>query len=283
MSERGADEDVKAFLDRARHGDRQALDQLLSRFVQPVYRFGMQMCRDEEDAKEVLQDTLLAAARTVGNFRGDASVSTWLYTIARSFCIKRRRRSKHAPSEIVSLDAAGEDRPSSTVSDAAKGPEEVASDSQLGRALAAAIDSLEPAQKEVLLLRDVEGLTAPEVAEVLGLGVEAVKSRLHRARVAVREKLTAYVEEGPLPAAGPGCVDIVSLYSKHLEGDVDAATCARMEEHLASCPRCSSACTSLRETLALCKTSGPRVPPHVQAAVREAVKGILSLPGRPSP
>ncbi len=283
MAERTDDKDVQAFLEAARHGDRQALDQLLSHFVQPVYRFGMQMCRDEEDAKEVLQDTLLAAARTVGNFRGDASVSTWLYTIARSFCIKRRRRSKHAPTDVVSLDAATEIRPGVAVSDTRRQPDEVASDTQLGRALAAAIESLEPSQKEVLLLRDVEGLTAPEVAKVLGIGVEAVKSRLHRARVAVREKLAAYVEEGPAPAAGPDCVDIVSLYSKHLEGDVDADTCARMERHLAECPRCSSACSSLRETLALCRTSGPRVPPHVQQAVRDALKGILSLPGRPSP
>ena len=70
----------------------------------------MRMCRAEEDAKDVLQETLLAAARTLPDFRGASSVSTWLYTIARSFCIKQRRRSKFAPEAVESLDA-GAPRP----------------------------------------------------------------------------------------------------------------------------------------------------------------------------
>src|SRR5512132_2045311 len=94
-----------ALLDRARAGDRDALDTLLDRHQRRVYRFGLKMCRDPEDAKDVLQETLLAVARGVKDFRGASSVSTWLYTIARSFCIKKRRRSKFAPSEEASLDA----------------------------------------------------------------------------------------------------------------------------------------------------------------------------------
>src|SRR6187397_3584686 len=85
-------------------GDRQALEALLERHQAQVYRFGMKMCRDPEDAADVLQDTLLAMARTVRDFRGASSLSTWLYTIARSFCIKRRRRSKFAPEEARSLE-----------------------------------------------------------------------------------------------------------------------------------------------------------------------------------
>jgi RNA polymerase sigma-70 factor (ECF subfamily) len=282
MTEQSRDPEVQAFLEAARHGDRQALDQLLTRFVQPVYRFGMQMCRDEEDAKDVLQDTLFAAARTVGNFRGDASVSTWLYTIARSFCIKRRRKGKHAPTEMLSLDPGTASARSLEGSD--RRPDDAAADTELGRALNAAIDSLEPGYKEVLLLRDVEGLTAPEVAEVLGLGVEAVKSRLHRARLVIREKLAAHAGATDDTPAAPGCVDVVTLYSKYLEGDVDASTCETMEKHLASCPRCSSACDSLRATLRMCKASGPEVPRHVQDAVRAAVKGLLTLPeAKPGP
>src|SRR5215470_15526196 len=80
----------------ARAGDAAALEELLERHQAQVYRFGMKMCRDPEDAKDVLQDTLLAMARNVRDFRGASSLSTWLYTIARSFCIKKRRRSKLA-------------------------------------------------------------------------------------------------------------------------------------------------------------------------------------------
>lgn len=81
----------------AQRGDRLAMGRLLERHQAKVYRFGMRMCRGEDDAKDVLQETLLAAARTLPDFRGASSLSTWLYTIARSFCIKQRRRSKFAP------------------------------------------------------------------------------------------------------------------------------------------------------------------------------------------
>src|SRR5512145_119983 len=89
----------------AQGGDPKALGELIERHQRRVYRFGLKMCRDPEDAKDVLQETLIAAARTIRDFRGASSVSTWLYTIARSFCIKRRRRSKFAPEHEESLDA----------------------------------------------------------------------------------------------------------------------------------------------------------------------------------
>lgn len=274
------DEDtVRKTVDAARHGDKRALELLLGRYLDPVYRFGMKMCRDTEDAREVLQDTMLAAARTIGDFRGDASVSTWLYTIARSFCIKRRRRGKHAPKELVSLDhehVSGRD-----LVDPARRPDDEAADSELARALSAAIDALEPSYREVLVLRDVEGLSAPEVARVLGLGVEAVKSRLHRARVAVREAMTPALSD----IAPTTCPDVVTLFSRKLEGDIDAPTCAEMEQHLAGCPHCTAACDALKQTLAACRNAGPSVPPEVQDEVRAALNRFLTLPGagRPAP
>src|SRR5678816_3525812 len=98
------DETDQVLLDRARSGDAVALEQLLERHQAQVYRFGMKMCRDPKDAKDVMQDTLLSMARGVRDFRGASSISTWLYTIARSFCIKKRRRSKFAPDDERSLD-----------------------------------------------------------------------------------------------------------------------------------------------------------------------------------
>src|SRR5512147_1714986 len=95
-------EDDQLLLDRARAGQSDALEQLLERHQSQVYRFGMKMCRDPEDAKDVLQDTLLSVARNVRDFRGSSSVSTWLYTIARSFCVKKRRKRKFAPKEAAS-------------------------------------------------------------------------------------------------------------------------------------------------------------------------------------
>jgi RNA polymerase sigma-70 factor (ECF subfamily) len=134
--------------------------------------------------------------------------------------------------------------------------------------------------REVLVLRDVEGLTAPEVAEVMGLSVEAVKSRLHRARVAVREAVAPVLgvpgaEEAP---AGVSCPDILQLFSRHIEGEISASVCADMERHLEGCPACRSRCDSLQTTLALCKnTSLPEVPKTVQASVRTALRKLIAL------
>src|SRR5512139_618530 len=196
-----------ALLDQARTGDRRALEDLIGRHQRRVYRFGLKMCRDPEDAKDVLQETLLAAARTVKDFRGASSVSTWLYTIARSFCIKKRRRSKFAPEQEESLDAREPGTEARQVSDPSRGPEDELAGRQVEAALERAISDLDPMYREVLVLRDVEGLTAPEVAEVMGLTVEAVKSRLHRARVAVREAVAPLLgapEGAPAPSAAAG-------------------------------------------------------------------------------
>src|SRR6187455_3205337 len=176
----------------------------------------MKMCRDPEDAADVLQDTLLAMARGVRDFRGASSLSTWLYTIARSFCIKKRRRAKFAPEDERSLDAdgAGEAKP---LAAPGAGPDDALATKRVERALEQAIASLDPMYREVLLLRDVEGLTAPEVAEVLGVTTQAVKSRLHRARLSVRARVAPLLGiETDLPAAAGTCPDVLTMFSQHL-------------------------------------------------------------------
>lgn len=261
-----------ALLSAFRSGDRKALETLLERHAPAVHRFGAKMCRDPEDAKDVVQDTLLAAARGLREFRGGAALSTWLFTIARSFCIKKRRRRVGAPDEHHSLDELDEGRAGAPAAHEAL-PDEAAGNREIGAALDAAIGELEPMYREVLLLRDVEGLTAPEVGQVLGIGVDAVKSRLHRARVAVRDQLAPLLtpSEPPSPA---GCPDLVPVLSRYLEGDIGPEQCAAMERHVAQCPRCKARCDSLRSTLALCRRSAQSgtVPPEVQVAVRNALR-----------
>src|SRR6187549_2635526 len=159
------DDDLQ-LLERARAGQQDALEQLLERHQSQVYRFGMKMCRDPEDAKDVLQETLLSVARNVRDFRGGSSISTWLYTIARSFCIKKRRKSKFAPEDERSLETAAPADAGKLAARTAT-PDEALASKQVERALEQAIAELEPMYREVLLLRDAEGLTAAEAAEVL--------------------------------------------------------------------------------------------------------------------
>jgi RNA polymerase sigma-70 factor (ECF subfamily) len=146
-------------------------------------------------------------------------------------------------------------------------------------ALRAAIASLEPMYRETLVLRDVEGLPAAEVAEIMGVSVEAVMSRLHRARLAVRERIAPLLgvpETTPAPAAAPACPDVVALLSRKLEGEISGEICAELEEHVRACDACRGRCESLKSTLALCSRAGEDpVPPHVERSVRESLRKLL--------
>jgi RNA polymerase sigma-70 factor (ECF subfamily) len=263
-------------LTAARQGDAAALETLLVRYQPHLYRFGLRMCGNVEDAGDVAQESLISMARSLRDFRGDSSVSSWLYTIARRFCIKKRRRSKFAPSREDSLDASA--TAAEGLADPAPSPEQTASNRELATILTRAIDALDPSQREVLVLRDVEGLSAPEVARILGIRVEAVKSRLHRARVAVREELAPVFGRPAIGSPrGAMCPDVLTLFSQHLEGDIDPRVCATMEAHLAQCSHCRHACESLKRTLAVCRqlpTSD--VPEPIAASIKAAIHRFLN-------
>jgi RNA polymerase sigma-70 factor (ECF subfamily) len=144
--------------------------------------------------------------------------------------------------------------------------------------LDAAISALEPMYREVLLLRDVEGLTAPEVAEVLGIRVDAVKSRLHRARLAVRERVAPALgvpPDSPEARKRRGCPDVLGVFERHLEGDLAPDDCARMEQHLAGCETCRGACSALRQQLSLCRSTPAQVPDSVKHSVQRAIRDLL--------
>lgn len=261
--------DDAELLAAARVGVAGALEALVERYQEPVYRFGLRMCGNPHDAEEIAQETLLAMARGVGDFRGDAAVTTWLYTIARSFCGKQRRRRKDAPAVTESLETAA------VAVDPGARPDEAAARQQLGAALERAIGALDPMYREVLVLRDAEGLTAPEVAAVLGIGVDAVKSRLHRARLSVRKELAPLLHAPE--EVDPACPDVLSALSQEVEGELSRERCAELERHVEGCARCRGRCDSLKQTLALCRTAPTApVPAAVQAAVRTAIRAFIA-------
>lgn len=264
----------RELVEAARGGDARALEQLLEQVSPVVMRFGMRMCGRPEDAEDVLQDTLMLVVRSLPDFRGASSLSTWLYSLARSACSRKRRKSKYAPAFMASLHQP-EGREATDRPDEARPADEALAERQVGEVLERAIAQLDPKYREVLVLRDVEGLTAPEVAEVLGMRLPAVKTRLHRARVLVRKAVVPWLGEGA--AAGrPDCPDVVSLWSRHMEGDISPDTCAEMERHLASCPACQGACDSLKRTLAMCRTlPTAEVPAEMRRSLRAAVGRAL--------
>ena len=257
-----------ALLAAARAGDRAALEALLERYQNRVFSFGLRMCGDAEDAKDVLQDTLLAAARAMPRFRGDASLSTWLYTIARRFCAKQRRR--FAPEAHRSNDPAALDQIPASTPD----PEVRTRQLETRRALARSLASIDPGMREVLILRDIEGLTAPEVAAITGLSVPAVKSRLHRARAALGARVASALGRA-MPARAPQCPDVLAALSKQIEGDLTPQLCDRLAQHVDGCAACRERCDQLKASLAACRSGESPVPEPIRAAVRDAVRTAL--------
>ncbi len=262
------DRDDADLISAARDGDRAAIDELLARYEPTIYRFGLRMCGNEDAAREVLQETLLAAFRYLPGFRGDAALSTWLYQIARSFCIKERRGDR--PTQSID-DAAGAQLP-----DPAPQPDAQLHAREIGAALSRAIAVLPPEQREVLILRDVEGLSAEEAAAVVGIEVGALKSRLHRARMALRGELATAL--GDSPDVEP-CPELAQELTAYAGAEIDQATCVQIEKHLATCPRCAGACDALKRTVSLCRRiPGDAVPAPVRAAVRGAILAAIAAP-----
>lgn len=176
-----------------------AFDQLYRDHVDRIFRFAQRLCGQAEDAKDLVQDTFLNAYRGLDRFRGDAQLSTWLYTIASRACLRMRRRRKGEPERELSLDefiptSEGEFR----LQIPAQGltPQEALENKELRGALDQAIQRLPKKYRLVLVLRDMEGLSAKEVGSVMGLNERAVKSRLHRARLFVRKELSAQGLDG---------------------------------------------------------------------------------------
>ncbi|MEP6859372.1 MAG: sigma-70 family RNA polymerase sigma factor [Deltaproteobacteria bacterium] len=262
-----ADQPDAELIAAARAGNREALDELLERYEPQIYRFGLRMCGDEESAREVLQETLLAAFRHLPGFRGDAALSTWLYQIARSFCIKERR-GQHP---TRSLDDAG----APELVDPTPQPDARMHAREIGEALSRVIAALPAEQREVLVLRDVEGLSAEQAADVIGIEVGALKSRLHRARMALRTELAGTL--GANADAEP-CPELAQELTAYAGAEIDQATCVQIENHLATCARCAGACDALKRTVSLCRRlPGDVVPAAVRAAVRDAIVAAIAM------
>jgi len=185
----------------SKDGDPAALDALVREHQGRVYAFAMRMCRNVEDAKDILQETFLGMVRSIREFRQESKFTTWLYRIASNACLKKHRRGVFdpTPEQELSLDELMP-RPDSEgrrpqIADWSEDAERALLTGELTGRMETAIDKLPREYKIVLLLRDVEGFSAEETAEMLKISVPAVKSRLHRARVFVRKELADYFQE----------------------------------------------------------------------------------------
>jgi RNA polymerase sigma-70 factor (ECF subfamily) len=185
--------DESALVVQAREGDTTAFGELVRRYEGKIFRLAQHVTQNREDAEDVLQETFMKAYEHLDQFKGDSKFYTWIVRIAVNQALMKLRRRKTDKS--VSLDETidtGEDMVVREIAAWGENPEQQLSREELGGILDSAIQSLEPIYRSVFVLRDIEELSTEETAEALGLSVPAVKSRLLRARLQLREKLTRF-------------------------------------------------------------------------------------------
>ena len=188
------DPDSAELLSRIREDAPGAFDEFVTRFGGRIYAFGMKFCGEREDAKDVLQDTLLQAYRSLRTLEHAEAMTSWLYRVAANACLMKRRKGKFDPEREISLE---ELLPSSggdariQIPDPAALPHDDAVRAETQKRVRQAIGDLPPAYRIVLVMRDMEQLSTQDVADALSLEISAVKMRLHRARLMLRKSLEA--------------------------------------------------------------------------------------------
>ncbi|MDE3155693.1 MAG: RNA polymerase sigma factor [Acidobacteriota bacterium] len=178
---------------RAAAGDRAALEELLIEAQDVAYRFSLMVCGQPDDAEDVMQEALLKTYRYAARIHAPEAFRTWLYRTVRNACLMKRRRRVDEPRRLLSLDElmpSRDGRPLPIdVPDPAPAPDAQAANRALGRRLQRALDALPAPYRMLVFLRDMEGLSTREASKVLGISEANVKTRLHRARLFLRQQL----------------------------------------------------------------------------------------------
>jgi RNA polymerase sigma-70 factor, ECF subfamily len=198
MSRTDAQIDDATLVARLKQRDRSALEELIQVHGAKMYGVALQFMRNEYDAREVMQDALVSIWNKIGSFEGKSAFTSWIYRVTANAGLMALRKKKRHEND-VSLDTTASDDddtplPALRLSDKGPLPDKVAMTEELGRQVRAAIDQLPEPYRVAVLLRDVEELPMNEVMEATGLSEPALKSRLHRARLALREALLPYLK-----------------------------------------------------------------------------------------
>lgn len=183
-------------------GEPQAFEEFVEHFRSKIFHYSLMMCGQTEDAEEVAQETLLKVFQNFDQLREPERVRAWIFRIAKNACLMQRRKSVFAPEHELSVE---ELPPSSEITDTGERPEDELQRAEVRAVLHQVITELPPAYRCVVLLRDIEQLSTEETAQILDLTADTVKTRLHRARGAMRQKLDCYLRNR--------CIDVEPIAS----------------------------------------------------------------------
>ena len=183
----------------AQDGDNRAFDELVKRYENKVYRLAFKILRHEDDAGEALQDAFMSAYKGLKNFKSDSTFSTWLYRVATNAALMKYRKRRDGHVSLEQSQSYDEDADRLEIPDWSALPDEDLLTGELDEILAEGLSRLPDELREVFVMRDIEELSNSEVAERLQLTVPAVKSRLHRARLQLRDRLNRYFQDRMRP------------------------------------------------------------------------------------
>jgi len=179
----------------AQGGDTRAFDELVVRYRDKVYRLSFKILRNEDDAAEALQDAFTSAFRGLRNFKSESTFSTWLYRVATNASLMKYRKRRDDHLSLEQSQSAQRDAEPLAIPDWSQQPLEELLDTETREVMEEGLRRLPEELRTVFILRDEEGHSNTEVAELLDLTVPAVKSRLHRARIALRDRLDRYFRD----------------------------------------------------------------------------------------
>jgi RNA polymerase sigma-70 factor (ECF subfamily) len=189
--------DDQRLVERLKARDKRAMEILLREHGPKMYGVALRVMRNETDAQEAMQDALISVWEKVGSFEGRSAFSSWLYRVTANAALMRLRKNKKFEQNVpLESPASNTDTPALQLAADSELPDAAILRRELGKRLRTAIDELPEPYRTTVLLSDIDGLSLAEIAEATEASIPAVKSRLHRARLRLREELMPYLKEG---------------------------------------------------------------------------------------
>jgi len=279
--------EIQEAVELLRTRDPKADDRVLELIQQTVFSFSMKVCGHREDAEDTSQEVLVKATQHLSKLGDPAGLTTWLYTVAKNACLMRRRKSKSAPSEFLSLEELMPDR--TELEALEESPPDSPEDSLLREEqterVRQAILRIPPQYRLVLVLHDMEELSTEDVARITGLTENTIRVRLHRARLFVRSELSQSRrrERRSTKARGrargsnakkrpQSCREMFAALSDYLDERLDDSLCTELEKHMSGCVPCEAFVQDLKLTIREIKTyKSENLDPTAAAAIRRIV------------